>query len=442
MLKASAQRLGLILAGVLLAFVIAEGAVRIFGLAPAEFYTYDPIVGWKLKPGASGWQTHEGRAFVQVNRDGFRGPDYSFAKPAGTLRIAVVGDSFTEAQHVALEDTFCAVAERDLQAQCPFVIGGNGRPQRLFSRVEVINFGCDGYGTTQELLTVRHWVWRYSPDVVVLAFFNGNDVRNNSVMLEGDKCRPFFVHKDGKLVLGGPFEDSSSFRTHCMLRFESRHSQVLNLIGSGRSQLSHLIHGGLAKPQARKLKAPVHGFELGLSDLVYGPPISDVWREAWRVTDEQIELMNREVTAHGALFLVATLATGIQDDPNPQFRAKYMRMVHSDNLFYTDDHLRDLGRQYGFAVLNLPKPMQQYAETRQIYLHGFPNTGFGLGHWNDEGHRIAGALLGERIRQLLDDTDAPRKDAHAESTEGASGQPADSVPASAAVQPVPSSSTP
>lgn len=47
MLKTSAQRLGLILAGILMAFAIAA---------------YDPYVGWKLKPGASGWQRHEGRA--------------------------------------------------------------------------------------------------------------------------------------------------------------------------------------------------------------------------------------------------------------------------------------------------------------------------------------------------------------------------------------------
>jgi len=226
MLKALGQRLALILVGVLVAFVIAEVVVRVFNLAPAELYTYDPYVGWKLKPGASGWQTHEGNAFIEVNRDGFRGPDYSFEKPPGTLRIAVLGDSFTEAQHVPFEDTFCSVIQRDLQAQCPFAIGGNRIPRRIFTQVEVINFGCDGYGTTQELMTLRHWVWRYSPDVVVLAFFNGNDVRNNSVVLEADKCRPFFIHKDGQLVLGGPFEDSPSFRFHCMMRFESSFAGV------------------------------------------------------------------------------------------------------------------------------------------------------------------------------------------------------------------------
>ncbi len=407
MLKAFAQKLGLIVAGILVAFLIAEILVRVFNLAPAEFYTFDPYAGWKIKPYAYGWQTHEGVALMQANSDGFRGPDYALEKPPGTLRIAVLGDSFTEAQHVAFEDTFCAVAQRDLQAQCPFAVGGDGRPQRIFTNVEVINFGCDGYGTAQELEILRHWVWRYSPDVVVLAFFNGNDVRNNSVVLEGDKCRPFFVHQGGRLVLGGPFEDSWWFRTHCMLRFESRHSQVLNLIGSGHSKLSQILHGGLAAAHGAGAKPLPHGVELGLSDLIYGPPIDAVWREAWRVTDDEVDLMNREVKAHGALFLVATLATGIQDDPNPKSRGRYMKMVHSDNLFYPDDHIRELGEERGFAVINLPKPMQEYAEAHKVFLHGFANTTPGSGHWNVEGHRVAGSLLSEHIRQLLDDSGAP-----------------------------------
>jgi hypothetical protein len=170
--------------------------------------------------------------------------------------------------------------------------------------------------------------------------------------------------------------------------------------------LSHLFGGGLATRNRPAAKPLPHGVELGLNDVIYAPPATDAWREAWSVTEEQIVLMNREVTAHGALFLVATIATGIQDDPKPVFREKYMKLVHSDNLFYPDDRLRELGEKHGFAVLNLPKPMQEYAEAHQVYLHGFPNTGPGRGHWNDEGHRVAGTLISERIRQLLDDNGA------------------------------------
>jgi hypothetical protein len=80
MLKTFMQRLGLILGGILVAFVVAEIAVRVLNLAPAEFYTYDRYVGWKIKPNYSGWQKHEGVALMGSNSEGFRGPEYSLLR--------------------------------------------------------------------------------------------------------------------------------------------------------------------------------------------------------------------------------------------------------------------------------------------------------------------------------------------------------------------------
>jgi hypothetical protein len=92
--------------GVAVALLLGEIAVRLAGLAPANFYTYDAHMGWAMEPGAAGWQEQEGKAYLQVNRDGFGGPDYLRQKPVETLRIAVLGDSVTEAQQVPYEDTF------------------------------------------------------------------------------------------------------------------------------------------------------------------------------------------------------------------------------------------------------------------------------------------------------------------------------------------------
>ena len=69
----------------------------------------------------------------------------------------------------------------------------------------MINFGVSGYGTAQELLTLRHYVWDYSPDIVLMAFLPGNDVRNNSKELEPEKLRPFFRLRDGELELDRSF---------------------------------------------------------------------------------------------------------------------------------------------------------------------------------------------------------------------------------------------
>ena len=159
--KRIAADLALALAGVAIAFLVAEAAVRVSGLAKPSLYTWDAYRGWGLKPGASGWQRDEGAGFVRVNRAGFRGPEWTIAKPPDALRIAVVGDSFTEAPQVAYDETFCAVAEHALG-------GCNGLSRK---RVQVMDFGTDAYGTAQELVTLRRHVWQYSPDLVVLAFF-------------------------------------------------------------------------------------------------------------------------------------------------------------------------------------------------------------------------------------------------------------------------------
>lgn len=109
-----------------------------------------------------------------INSGGFRGPEVSVAKPDGVLRIAVLGDSFAEAMQVPYPECFSAVAERELGA-CTLLAG---------RRVEVLDFGVSGYGMGQELLTRCDQVWRYLPDVVVLAFFSGNDISDNSATLD------------------------------------------------------------------------------------------------------------------------------------------------------------------------------------------------------------------------------------------------------------------
>lgn len=422
--KQLTANLALVAAGVIAAFLIAEVAVRVTGLAKVSLYTWAPYRGWGLKPGASGWQTDEGRGFVRVNRAGFRGPDWTLAKPPGTFRIAVVGDSFTEAPHVSYDHTFCAVTERELGG-CKGLAG---------RKVQVMDFGVDAYGTAQELLTLHRHAWQYSPDMVVLAFFSGNDLRNNSVVLEGDKCRPFYVYDGDKLVLGGPFERSRWFHLSCMMRFESRHSQVLNLLGDAKSQIRSRIRTWEAQPRksaaaARGSVSPAiavapassatwaanrsaAGFvrvseqgtavhEQGLEDNIYHPPTTAVWKDAWRVTEGIITTMARECAAHHVPLLVVTLANPPQIYPDPRVRASYMQIYGSTDIFYPDERIKALGEREGFEVLNVAPPMQAYADAHHAYLCGFKNTKMGIGHWNAEGHQVAGALIAQKICAML-----------------------------------------
>jgi len=186
-LKNLGVNLGLTLGGLLMGVVIGEVGLRVARVegypkigdfvesAPTRFHTSDPNLGWKLKPGASGEWNGEGSSFVQVNSEGLRDREHTKAKPPNTLRVAVLGDSFTEAIHVPVEQTFWSKLERKL---------GNCEAVKGRKNVEVMNFGVQGYGTAQELIMLRKKVWDYSPDIVILAFFIGNDIINNSPQLE------------------------------------------------------------------------------------------------------------------------------------------------------------------------------------------------------------------------------------------------------------------
>lgn len=373
----------------MLGLLVAEVMLRVSGLAHPGLYIYDRYTGWRLNPGASLWQTQEGRAHVIINRAGMRDREHPYQKPANTIRIAIVGDSFTEAKQVPREKTFCAVIQRDLSA-CPVL---NGKS------VETLNFGCDSYGTAQELMTLRHRVWLFSPDVVVLAICTGNDMRNDSIELEGDKCQPFFTYRDGELVETGPFKESAWFRFQCMLRFDSQRSATLNLLGEMRSALRARSRGRHA---AAQVQYKAGASELGLDDWIYKPPQTAAELDAWNIAEGEIEMIHQEAARHGARFLAVTLSNGVQVYPDAAARRDYTRRWGMDGLFYPDFRIKALGKRMGFDVLNIAPAFQAYTDQHHVFLHGFSNTHLGSGHWNATGHQLGGSLIAQRLCELLE----------------------------------------
>jgi hypothetical protein len=134
---------------------------------------------------------------------------------------------------------------------------------------------------------------------------------------------------------------------------------------------------------------------------IYKPPIEPAWHAAWQVTDDLLEQMHREVAQHGAAFLTLTLDTSIQVWPDAAVRANFMQRIGVDDLFYPDRRIAALGERDGFDVLTLAEPLYQYAQAHHAFLHGFANSKIGFGHWNVEGHRVAGELIGDRLCAML-----------------------------------------
>lgn len=379
-LKPWQQNLLLVFFGIFSGLVVFEIGLRLLNFSYPKFYIADAQRGRAHRPNAEGWWRSEGEAYIKINRDGLRDIEHSTAKPDRTFRIALLGDSFAAAFQVPQEKTFGSVLQKQLN-QCS-----------TFKRrkVEIINFGVSGYGTAQELLTLRASVWNYSPDLVLLAFLTGNDVRNNSRSLEPDKVRPFFFYQKGEWVPDFAFRDDQMFKLNQAkehLRLGHLLAQVIDAISLKQQAKEDL------ETQAKTLSEP------GIDDDIYREPKTAKWQEAWKITEGLLELMHDEVKAKNADFLVVALSNGSQVYPDPAVRQQYMQRKGISDLFYPDRRIKEFGDRAGFAVLNLAQSFQTYADRHRVFLHGFKNTAMGIGHWNESGHELAGKIIADHLCQ-------------------------------------------
>lgn len=372
----------LIAASTIFALIAFEIALRLIGFSSPVWYRPDPQLGWTLRPGLEAWYTQEGRGLVRVNSAAMRDRDHALEKPKDVYRIAVLGDSYAEARQVGAEEAFWAVLPQQLQ-RCNFAGG---------KRIEVLNFGTSGYGTAQELAVLESRALAYKPDLVLLQFTNGNDVRNNSFALEDEKTRPFYrLNPDGSLWRDDSFTRTASFAAQSssrneLLRRIADHSRVVQLVRSVQT-------GSLF----RKAHADGAGVEQGLEAVVLAAPREPKWEEAWSITERLIAKTAEAAQKGGAQFLVVTVPYAIQVHPDGAVRKSLEAKLGVADLFYPDKRIAEFGKRNGIPTLPLAQEMQRQAEERKAYFHGFDDVGMGRGHWNAQGHRAAAELIAMRL---------------------------------------------
>jgi hypothetical protein len=371
-----------VIAAAAVAILGFEVLLRAIGYSAPTWHQPDERLGWILRPGVGGWFKKEGRAFVQVNATGARDQDHRLHKPAGVYRIAVLGDSFAEAMQVGREQAFWALLPERLHA-CGFQPG---------KRIEVLNFGVSGYGTAQQYVMLESHAMRYSPDLVLLQFTNGNDVRDNHQMLSHEKARPFFMlERDGGVRLDESFASAPGFR--------QRQSTVFELARglSDRLRVVQLVRDARHSAPPFITEAQAAGSERGLDLAVLAPPREPVWEEAWRITEGAIGRVHDYARRNRARFMVMTVPYAVQVDPDPKVRAALQAKLGVEDLFYPDNRIAALARKRGFAAVTVARVLQPVAEQTGIYFHGFENAVLGRGHWNTAGHSAAADLVALRL---------------------------------------------
>jgi hypothetical protein len=110
-------------------------------------------------------KSYDGEWKFRINSKGFRSDvEYTYDKPKDTVRILVLGDSYTIGHEVNQDETYSMALEKSLKAKG--------------ISAEVINAGVSGFGNSEELIFYEQEGIKYNPDILILGFYN-NDLRDN-----------------------------------------------------------------------------------------------------------------------------------------------------------------------------------------------------------------------------------------------------------------------
>ncbi len=350
------------LASFLVAVLGGEVVLRLAGARfSSSFYVLDADVGWALRPNIKGDNTQENTVAIEINSAGQRDNiEHPLAKPPGTFRVALLGDSFAEAFQVPLEQSIAKQLEVNLNA-CK----GN-------QKAEVINFAVGGYGTQQEILTYRLKAKAYNPDLVILLFYTGNDIYNNHPLLNPTNAD------------AAPYFDRPALAAPSALREAwsqvNLHSHLARFI----SDVYYKLRRDNTAGEQRRVQTFGENY---MNKLVYSPPVHPEMKEAWRTTEAALLAFQKETK-----FLLAVASSNFQVNPEPGKRSGFLAFSGATELFYAEKRLSALG----LPTLLLGPPMLEEADAKQIYFHGF-SASLGSGHWNAEGHAFAARLISQSI---------------------------------------------
>jgi len=369
----------------LLAGVILEGGLRLArwwhdGLrallySPTVRTEYDDATSTRelLERSYLGFHPHEARAGFVLNSRGFRTPEYAPQPRPGSFRVVILGDSFAFASGgVPWSAGWPALLEE-------------GLVRRRRGPAEVINLGVPAVGPRFELRLWELEGARLSPEVVLLAFFVGNDFTDES-------GTPLQTRRESALARWSL--TWRLIRNLWRVRWEGAGGGAVALPADTGPR--RFAEGGVERPQYRDIyredrpllsEAVYLEIERGRLQLVV-----DDQRETFERLFEQVRRvlirLHRSVRAQGAELVMVLIPDEFQVSEALMARLVDRFELDPDAVDLTLPQRRLLAfcREQNLRCLDL-LPVLEAAPGR---VYGVRNT-----HWNLAGNRLAAEAMAE-----------------------------------------------
>ncbi|HEY1658683.1 MAG TPA: SGNH/GDSL hydrolase family protein [Candidatus Sulfotelmatobacter sp.] len=327
--------------------IVGEVALRVLPLGKfrsAPFRQYDPQLGVSLIPNMD--VIHSRGCFtghVVTNRWGFRDRGRTLEKPPGEFRIALVGDSVVEGVHVNPDQVMNIQMEKELQ-------------QQGYKNVEVLNFGIEGIGTTQELIMYKERIRQFHPDLVILTV-SDNDIMNNSSTLQPKSygihtwyCPYYNLDSNGNLV----FQPVQTRHFNGLITFLERHSYLAYYV--------ERIWFRADLPLYRWHGMPVY-FGSYSDD-----PLDPEWQSAWTVTEKVMAKMRDTVQADGVKFVMVPWSnfSDIQPDWRERLTTQFGPLPKELVPQKLDQRLQQIASRENITIASLTPFMQTYRDQHHL----------------------------------------------------------------------------
>ncbi len=358
--------------GLIVVFILVEVLLRVFPLESSYVRLSakpDDRVGFTRIPNSV--ETFSTKCYqienIRFNSLGFRGAEF---RPGG---IAILGDSFMEANEVPTEATTASILEQLL-------------------RMPVLNTGINAYGNVTQRAVYDSFLTAYRPKLTVLFFTQVNDFKDNSCRLTELYNEPIIQPcgrlESGKVVIEKRFDNVGPREVGGFMQFLRKNC---------RSCL-------LAFRMYRY--AFLHQIELGEMDFLENSfrkePVENSrrdWEESRTITEEILVELAAQIRKDGGHFAIAVVPTiySIAHNWQNYFKEanKGSDVPRDFDPEFVEKYLTELGKKHGIQILLLSQAFREYRD--QFALKDPYFWYFCDGHWNPVGHFVAANATAKAI---------------------------------------------
>ena len=222
----------------------------------------------------------------------------------------------------------------------------------------------------------REVLRHYSPELVVLVFWVGNDLADNSLALTRAPRLYFDIDAEGRLRQL-PF----AFQPSPVVEWLDRTSRLYVWQKAALRQLRASLRAG------RGAVEPV--------ELVFAQPEPEAVARAWAITGALLRQFQEETRSRGArlLLVVAPAPVEVYDDLWAELQGRAAAARVSLARDHAELRLRELSRAAGIPLLALAPAFRDASPQRDSTRREEQLYHEGRFHWNDAGNALAAASV-------------------------------------------------